>query len=114
MRSCASRREIRSFISWVHSVVTSRQPARRKRACDWRLEAYGLWLSGRHLLMDERELIYDWNRAGGEGGPAFDWSRVRVDLNDETLRDGLQSPSVRDPALDVKKRLLHLMADLGI
>src|SRR2546429_9135405 len=44
MRSCASRREIRSFISWVHSVVTSRQPARRKRACDWRLEAYGLRL----------------------------------------------------------------------
>ncbi len=33
--------------------------------------------------MDERELIYDWNRAG----PAFDWSRARVDLNDETLRD---------------------------
>src|SRR2546430_8858983 len=63
--------------------------------------------------MDERELIYDWNRVG-EGGAAFDWSRVRVDLNDETLRDGLQSPSVRDAALDVKKRLLHLMADLGI
>src|SRR5258708_25309318 len=62
--------------------------------------------------MDERELIYDWNRAGGEG--AFDWSRARVDLNDETLRDGLQSPSVRDPTLEVKKRLLHLMADLGI
>src|SRR5437879_1651949 len=60
--------------------------------------------------MDERELIYDWNRAG----PAFDWSRARVDLNDETLRDGLQSPSARDPALDAKKRLLHLMADLGI
>src|SRR5439155_18677890 len=59
--------------------------------------------------MDERELIYDWNRAGGEGGAAFDWSRVRVDLNDETLRDGLQSPSVHDPAVEVKKRLLHLM-----
>src|SRR5207244_5143032 len=62
--------------------------------------------------MDERELIYDWNRAGGEA--VFDWSRARVDLNDETLRDGLQSPSVRDPSIDVKKRLLHLMADLGI
>ncbi|MGH7427926.1 MAG: LeuA family protein, partial [Candidatus Methylomirabilaceae bacterium] len=37
-----------------------------------------------------------------------------VDLNDETLRDGLQSPSVRDPSLDVKRRLLHLMADVGI
>ena len=62
--------------------------------------------------MDERELIYDWNRAGGEA--VFDWSRARVDLNDETLRDGLQSPSVRDPSIDVKKQLLHLMADLGI
>lgn len=62
--------------------------------------------------MDERELIYDWNRAAGSA--AFDWSRARVDLNDETLRDGLQSPSVRDPSIDVKKRLLHLMADLGI
>jgi 2-isopropylmalate synthase len=62
--------------------------------------------------MEERQLIYDWNNAARANG--FDWSRVRVDLNDETLRDGLQSPSVTDPSLDVKKRLLHLMADLGI
>jgi len=62
--------------------------------------------------MEERDLIYDWNRTNG--GAAFDWTRVHVDLNDETLRDGLQSPSVTDPSLDDKKRLLHLMADLGI
>ena len=60
--------------------------------------------------MDERDLIYDWNRIDAP----FDWSRARVDLNDETLRDGLQSPSVTDPSLDTKRRLLHLMADLGI
>jgi len=60
--------------------------------------------------MDERDLIFDWNARG----TAFDWAHARVDLNDETLRDGLQSPSVRDPSLDVKRRLLHLMADLGI
>ena len=60
--------------------------------------------------MDERDLIYDWNRTAA----AFDWTTARVDLNDETLRDGLQSPSVRDPSLEVKRRLLHLMADLGI
>src|SRR6267154_3426443 len=60
--------------------------------------------------MAERDLIYDWNRRDS----AFDWAKARVDLNDETLRDGLQSPSVRDPALEVKRRLLHLMADLGI
>src|ERR671922_2607475 len=63
--------------------------------------------------MEERQLIYDWNSVSATGD-AFDWSRARVDLNDETLRDGLQSPSVTDPSLDVKKRLLHLMADLGI
>jgi 2-isopropylmalate synthase len=62
--------------------------------------------------MDERQLIYDWNAAGANG--SFDWAKARVDLNDETLRDGLQSPSVKDPSLEVKKRLLHLMADLGI
>jgi 2-isopropylmalate synthase len=62
--------------------------------------------------MEERELIYDWNGAGGDG--RFEWTQARVDLNDETLRDGLQSPSVTDPSLDVKKQLLHLMADLGI
>ena len=60
--------------------------------------------------MDERELIYDWNTRGA----GFDWSTAKFDLNDETLRDGLQSPSVRDPSLEVKRRLLHLMADLGI
>jgi 2-isopropylmalate synthase len=60
--------------------------------------------------MDEHDLIYDWNRTAS----AFDWTTARVDLNDETLRDGLQSPSVRDPSLDVKRQLLHLMADLGI
>jgi len=60
--------------------------------------------------MAERELIYDWNKHP----QAFDWSKAHVELNDETLRDGLQSPSARDPSLEVKKRLLHLMADLGI
>jgi 2-isopropylmalate synthase len=59
--------------------------------------------------MDEAQLIHDWNALGG-----FDWSTARVDLNDETLRDGLQSPSAIDPPIDVKLRFLHLMADLGI
>src|SRR5438876_7237259 len=71
------------------------------------------WSGGDTRPMEERQLIYDWNNAGGADGH-FDWTRARVDLNDETLRDGLQSPSVTDPSLEVKKRLLHLMADLGI
>src|SRR5256885_14348458 len=94
---------------------TSRQPqgVSGRAACDISLAACGLWLSGRHLLMDERELIYDWNRAGGGGGAAFDWSRVRGDLNDETRRDGLQSPSARDPTLDVQNAPLPLQTVLG-
>src|SRR5436309_5265696 len=71
------------------------------------------WSGGDTRPMEERERIYDWNSTGGADGH-FDWTRARVDLNDETLRDGLQSPSVTDPPLDDKKRLLHLMADLGI
>src|SRR2546423_10436851 len=63
--------------------------------------------------MEERQLIYDWNTAPGPDG-GFDWTHARIDLNDETLRDGLQSPSVRDPSIEVKRRLLHLMAELGI
>lgn len=60
--------------------------------------------------MQEADLIHDWNTARA----GFDWSAARVDLNDETLRDGLQSPSAIDPPLEVKKQFLHLMADLGI
>jgi 2-isopropylmalate synthase len=60
--------------------------------------------------MNQNELIYDWNaRAAG-----FDYTTCRVELNDETLRDGLQSPSVIDPPMSAKLELLHLMADLGI
>jgi isopropylmalate/homocitrate/citramalate synthase len=67
-------------------------------------------LSPLRLHMQEHDLIHDWNLQKG----AFDWSACRVELNDETLRDGLQCPSVTDPAVDDKLRLLHLMVDLGI
>jgi 2-isopropylmalate synthase len=60
--------------------------------------------------MQEHELIYDWNTRT----PGFSWETCHVELNDETLRDGLQSPSVTDPSIDDKKALLHLMAELGI
>jgi 2-isopropylmalate synthase len=55
-------------------------------------------------------LIFDWNTAGN-GYPHRDRP---VELDDETLRDGLQSPSVRDPDIDSKVRLVHLMDGLGI
>jgi isopropylmalate/homocitrate/citramalate synthase len=55
-------------------------------------------------------LIYDWNTAGN----GYPHREHVVEFDDETLRDGLQSPSVRDPDIDTKFRLLHLMDQLGI
>ena len=61
--------------------------------------------------MQESELIYDWNQSNS----AFDWPNAKgIQLNDETLRDGLQNPSVVDPPIGDKIRLLHLMDQLGI
>src|ERR1700675_2810408 len=60
--------------------------------------------------MNSSELIYDWNKNHPPGlkppGPVL--------LNDESLRDGLQSPSVRDPSIPEKLEILHLMEALGI
>lgn len=62
-------------------------------------------------FMQESKLIYDWNRFS----PTFDWaSATDILVNDETLRDGLQNPSVVDPPIGDKIRLLHLMNHLGI
>jgi 2-isopropylmalate synthase len=54
-------------------------------------------------------LIYDWNHADREPAMAR-----RVEFDDETLRDGLQSPSVTDPPIEKKIEILHLMDSLGI
>jgi 2-isopropylmalate synthase len=60
--------------------------------------------------MQQNDWIYDWNLASPPLIPAG----TRVLLNDETLRDGLQNPSVHDPGIDKKIRILHLMESLGI
>src|SRR6476659_4832915 len=52
-------------------------------------------------------LIYDWNRTAER-------PRRTVMLDDETLRDGLQSPSVRCPTIEQKIEILHLIDRLGI
>ena len=54
-------------------------------------------------------LIYDWNAIDAPPAPP-----VPVMLDDETLRDGLQSPSVHTPTIEQKLRILHLMEALGI
>jgi isopropylmalate/homocitrate/citramalate synthase len=59
--------------------------------------------------MEEKELIYDWNER-----PATAPDLKPVELDDETLRDGLQSPSVLDPPIHEKIKILHLMDRMGI
>jgi isopropylmalate/homocitrate/citramalate synthase len=58
---------------------------------------------------DERGLIYDWNTVDAPPRP----SRP-VTIHDETLRDGIQGPSVRDPDIEHKLRFLHLADELGV
>ena len=62
------------------------------------------------MPLKHSHLIYDWNSvSGAKFKPAG-----QVLLDDESLRDGLQSPSVKDPVIEDKLRILHLMEDLGI
>ena len=58
----------------------------------------------------QSDWIFDWNTAGTPSIPPG----TRVLLNDETLRDGLQNPSVHDPGIEEKIEILHLMEALGI
>ena len=60
--------------------------------------------------MNQESLIYDWNELPG----CFDYSQLTVELCDETLRDGLQNPSVVDPPIQKKIELLHIMTGLGV
>ena len=61
--------------------------------------------------MDRDDLIFDWNKVGGDADAE---ATTRLQFDDETLRDGLQSPSVKDPDLDQKIKMVHLMNELGI
>src|SRR3984893_14580242 len=59
---------------------------------------------------NNNEWIHEWNQASTPLIPPG----TRVLLNDETLRDGLQNPSVHDPTIEEKIEILHLMESLGI
>ena len=61
--------------------------------------------------MTDHDLIYDWNSVE-KVAPLS--PKRRIQFLDETLRDGIQSPSVVDPSIDDKLRLVELANDLGI
>jgi 2-isopropylmalate synthase len=67
-------------------------------------------MSGDTEQTRQADLIYDWNELGRRG------RLIPKDVTffDETLRDGLQNPSVADPSIEAKLKLLHLMDRLGI
>jgi 2-isopropylmalate synthase len=56
------------------------------------------------------ELVYDWNKVE----PSTPAPNRKISFDDETLRDGLQSPSVCEPSIEKKIELLHLMDALSI
>ena len=66
------------------------------------------------MKMQESDLVYDWNLIN------YDFKRDNsnhphgVWFDDETLRDGLQSPSARNPTIEEKVELLNFMEKLGI
>ncbi len=68
-------------------------------------------LASQPAELDEKDLIYDWNSAEKVARLS---PRRRIRLLDETLRDGIQSPSVVDPCIEDKLRLVDLANDLGI
>jgi 2-isopropylmalate synthase len=59
--------------------------------------------------VETHELIYDWNLVEEEPRPTH-----KILVTDETLRDGLQSPSITHPDIQDKVYLLYLMRDLGV
>ena len=60
--------------------------------------------------LNDKPLIYDWNKRKG-----FKFRHKKgLQLDDETLRDGLQSPSITDPTIEEKLELIELMEDLEI
>ncbi len=60
--------------------------------------------------MSTAQTIYDWNVRGHAISP----SMRKVQLHDETLRDGIQSPSVTDPSIDDKVAILRLLGRVGV
>src|SRR5687767_9345926 len=56
------------------------------------------------------DVIYDWNVRGDTTSPPL----RAVEIFDETLRDGIQCPSVTDPPIEAKKRVIRLLDSLGV
>lgn len=63
-----------------------------------------------HAEPREADVVYDWNRMGDTISPPL----RRVKFVDETLRDGIQCPSVTDPGIEDKKQIVRLLSAVGV
>lgn len=72
---------------------------------------YILYMTAPATTPSEQALIYDWNASGSKDLLRIDGGAMFLD---ETLRDGIQSPSVVDPTIEDKLRLVELANSLGI
>ena len=61
--------------------------------------------------VDDHDLLFDWNarRRRSKLSP-----RPVFEFHDETLRDGIQGPSIVDPSIEDKKRIIELTDALGV
>src|SRR6476646_4757279 len=76
--------------------------------CSFNPSAYADGTDQNNMFVSE--LIYDWNQVE----PQLRKPDRHIGFDDETLRDGLQSPSVCEPPIEKKIELLHLMNALEI
>jgi 2-isopropylmalate synthase len=60
--------------------------------------------------VEQRDVIYDWNVEGHAVSPPM----RDIEVHDETIRDGLQSPSVHDPSIDQKLDIVRRLSALGV
>lgn len=60
---------------------------------------------------DAGKLVYDWNTRRYRGPVVLN---RKFELHDETLRDGIQNPSVVDPEIEDKLEILHLLEEIGV
>src|SRR3984893_683506 len=97
--------------SWPAAAHGSRSPwITGSSMAPWRRNFSQRWSrSSRRSVPDEARLIYDPNTGDAPPRPAHP-----VSIHDETLRDGIQGPSVRDPDIEHKLRFLHLADELGV
>ena len=67
-------------------------------------------MSEQSAPLSAEDVIYDWNRKGDIVSPPL----RKVEFVDETLRDGIQCPSVTDPPIDAKKQIVRLLDAVGV